>query len=181
MCPAAVGIQDKLRVGRLKKNPAIRLLESRRIPFEIIRYPETIHNAVELAEYVGLPPARVYKTLVVLPSGPDAKPWLVMLPGPATFDLKGAAAELGLKRLRMATRAEAENLTGLRAGGISALALPRRSFHVFLSGEARQLAWVAVSAGQRGLNIKLAVEDLRQATGAAWLDIAADPALGQVL
>lgn len=61
----------------------------------------------------------------------------------------------------MATQREAESLTGLQVGGISALALLHRGFEICLDAPARALDQIHVSAGQRGVDLQLAVRDLK--------------------
>lgn len=68
---------------------------------------------------------------------------------------------------RQATQREAEQLTGLQVGGISALALLHKGFRVLLDDSALLLERIVVSGGQRGLNIELAVDDLIAITGAS--------------
>jgi len=147
-----------------------RLLAKRNIPFQIHPFPDTIHSAAGVAEAVGKPPAMVYKTLVVLRNRPRAKPMLVMVAGDRELNLKKVAAAVGEKKVRMASQREAERLTGLKVGGISALALLNRGFDVFIDRPAQKLETVLVSAGRRGVNIELAVQDLVSVTGARWIE-----------
>jgi len=154
------------------KTLAMRILESRKIRFDVIAYPETIHDALGVAEYAGVDPSLVFKTLVVLPTDRGARPLLILIPGGMTLDLRRAAWHLGIKRLQMASQAEAERLTGLKVGGVSALALLSKGFSVHLDRSAESLDSIVVSAGQRGLNVRLRVEDFRRVTGAGWLDAA---------
>jgi len=74
--------------------------------------------------------------------------------------------------LQRASQAEAERLTGLKVGGISALSLLSKGFAVHLDRSAESLDSIVVSAGQRGLNVRLQVEDFLRLTGAGWLDAA---------
>src|SRR5215210_3542084 len=78
------------RVARqkLEKTNAIRLLDQRRVPYEALAYDPAIHSAVEVAEALGVPPERVYKTLVVLHEAPGRKPLLVMIAGPHELDMR---------------------------------------------------------------------------------------------
>jgi Cys-tRNA(Pro)/Cys-tRNA(Cys) deacylase len=69
----------------------------------------------------------------------------------------------------MAAHRDAEALTGLQVGGISALALINRGFEICIDQAARGLDRIAVSAGQRGINLYLAVSDLVRVTGAIWV------------
>ncbi len=112
-------------------------------------------------------PGAVYKTLVVLrDSSGRTKPLLVLVPSDRTLDLRRLAMALGEKRLRMATQREAERLTGLRVGGISALAVRAGAFDVLLDESASRLDRIHVSAGVRGTDLELAVADFLAVTGA---------------
>jgi Cys-tRNA(Pro)/Cys-tRNA(Cys) deacylase len=154
----------------IPKTLAMRLLDSRGIHYEVISFPGTIHDALGVASHAGLPPSHVFKTLVVLPDEPRSRPMLILIPAGSSLDLRRTAELLGLKRLRMATQAEAERLTGLKVGGISALALLSRPFAVYVDRSAEALPSFVVSAGKRGLNLRMTVDDFRQVTGAQWLD-----------
>lgn len=154
-----------------KKLNSLRFLETQGIPHEVYHFPGTIHSAQGVAEYLALPPTQVYKTLVLLSS--QDKPLLVMVAAARAIDLKRLARVLGEKRLRMATQKEAEALTGLKVGGISALALRHRNFAVYLDQTAAPLEDILVSAGQRGIDVRLKVADLCHATGAVFVEASA--------
>ena len=94
------------------------------------------------------------------------KPILAVIPGPASVDLKLLAAALGEKKVHLPTEREAEQLTGLQAGGISPLALINKGFQVLVDSSAEKHAEIHVSGGQRGLNIRLPVADLVKLTNA---------------
>jgi Cys-tRNA(Pro)/Cys-tRNA(Cys) deacylase len=66
----------------------------------------------------------------------------------------------------MATYRQAEQLTGLRVGGISALALLNRPFEVYIDESALSFPQILVSGGQRGVDLQLRVTDLLQVTQA---------------
>ena len=68
--------------------------------------------------------------------------------------------------MRIATQREAEQLTGLKVGGISALAFFGKPFTVYLNASATTLDMLYVSGGQRGLDLRLRVADLIAVTGA---------------
>ena len=151
-----------------KKLNSMRLLEALGVPYEVLSFPDTIHSAVGVAAYYGLPPAQVYKTLVVVLS--QGKPALVLIAGDRDLQLKRLAQALGEKKPRMATQKEAEAWTGLRVGGISALALCHRGFPVYIDRVAAALDGIIVSAGQRGMDIRLAIADLVRVTRATLID-----------
>jgi len=138
-------------------NNVTRLLDSRKIPHTVFELPSEKFGALETARLLNVPPATVYKTIVVTRDKPG-KPLLVVIPGSHQVDLKALAAFLGEKKVRLPTEHEAETLTGLQAGGISPLALLNKGFQVVLDELAREQAEIHVSGGQRGLNIRLPVE-----------------------
>ena len=73
---------------------------------------------------------------------------------------KSLAAVLGEKKIHLPTQREAEQLTGLQAGGISPLALINKGFQVIIDQSAQNYSEIHISGGQRGLNIRLPVADL---------------------
>ena len=152
----------------IKKLNSMRVLEAQGIRYEVLSFPDTIQSAVGVAAYYDLPPAQVYKTLVVVLS--QGKPALVLIAGDREIQLKHLAQALGEKKLRMATQKEAEAWTGLKVGGISALALLHRDFPVYIDRAAAVLDEIVVSAGQRGMDIRLTVPDLVRVTGAAFVE-----------
>lgn len=154
----------------------MRLLDSRKIAYEALAFSPQIHSAQGVAEALGLPPERVFKTLVVLPAtGQRPRPLLAIVPGNSELDLKALAEAAGEKKLRMATQREAEAATGLLVGGISALALLHKRWAVYLDDSALAEEWLVVSAGQRGLNLRMGVADLVDVTGAVVAAIARGP------
>ena len=159
------------------KTLAMKLLEGKKVAYEVLVYPSTLRDAAEIAALKGIPPAQVFKTLVVQPpeGAVKAKPLLVLLPADRQLDLKQLAQAVGVKKLKMATHAEAEALTSLQVGGISPLALLHKGFAIYLDETAKQHSHVYVSAGQKGLNLKVATADLVKVTGARWVRAAAAP------
>ncbi len=152
---------------------SMRLLDSRKIPYNAKTYDESgeFHSATEAATLIGAPAASVYKTLVILREPQQkGKPILVMVASDREVDLKALAKSLGEKKLRMATQREAESLTGLQVGGISALALLNRGFDVCLDRAGLALDQIHISAGQRGVDLQLAVKDLVDVTHSRIVD-----------
>jgi Cys-tRNA(Pro)/Cys-tRNA(Cys) deacylase len=151
----------------------MRLLDARKVSYEVRSFSPEIHSATAAAQAMGADPSTVYKTLVV--QRVRGKPLLVMVAGDKQVDLGALGASLGEKKVRLASHSEAERLTGLQVGGISALALLNRGFDVCIDSAAQALEQVTVSAGQRGINLTLAVSDLVRVTQARWVEIEAEP------
>jgi Cys-tRNA(Pro)/Cys-tRNA(Cys) deacylase len=155
---------------------AMRLLDANKVAYEVLTFSSDTHSATEVAEVMQLDPGMVYKTLVVQrvrAKAGRARPLLVMVAGDRQVDLKVLAASLAEKKLAMATHADAERLTGLQVGGISALALLNKGFDVCIDRAAQSLDRVVVSAGRRGIDVRLSVSDLVRVTRARWVDAAA--------
>ena len=152
-----------------KKTNAMKLLEGKKVLYESYTYPSNLRDAQEVAAALDMPAGQVFKTLVV-PRPKPGKPMLVMIPADRQLDLKKLAKAVGEKKLKMATQREAERLTDLQVGGISALALINRGFAIYLDDSALAYDQIIISAGQRGLQIKLAVPDLVKVTRARMVD-----------
>ena len=156
--------------GRMRKTHAMRALDARGISYRVVEYDAggAFHSADEAAELLGVDAATVYKTLVALrDDGSRGKPVLAIIPATSHLDLKSLARVCGAKKMRMAAQREAEQLTGMQVGGISALALKRPGgFDVLLDASAKRLPSIHVSAGERGLDLQIAVGDFLAVTAA---------------
>lgn len=146
-------------------NNVTRFLDSRKIKYQAFETPAEKLGALETARLLNVPPELVFKTIVVTREKPK-KPLLALVPGPGNVDLKLLAAALGEKKVHLPTEREAEQMTGLQAGGISPLALLNKGFQVVIDSSAQAYPEIHVSGGQRGLNIRLGVPDLIKLTQA---------------
>jgi Cys-tRNA(Pro)/Cys-tRNA(Cys) deacylase len=165
-----------------KKLNSMRLLDREGVHYDVFEFPDTIHAAQGVAEYARVAMSDVYKTLVLITA--KTTPILIMVPADHDLQVKRRLARvLGDKKLRMATHKEAEAVTGLKVGGISALALRHRRFPVYLAHTAANLNHLLVSAGQRGVDLRLRVADLIRVTGATLVDatVPIEPESGQPL
>ena len=158
----------------MPRNNVVRLLEARHIAHQVLSFSSEIHDAEGAAAAMGVPPQQVFKTLVVLRE--RGRPLLALVPAGRQLDLRLLARSTGDKKLRMATQREAESLTGLLVGGISALALLNKGFEVWIDASATEWPELYVSAGERGLNVRLPVADLQRLTGARLAPAAAEDA-----
>ncbi len=152
------------------KTIAARMLDQMKIPYELREYEwsEEEMDAVSVAHKIGLPPEQVFKTLVV--RGQRCGVMVAIIPGPAELDLKALARVSGDKKVEMVPVKEIQGLTGYIRGGVSPLGMKKR-YPTYLDESARGLSPISVSAGQRGLQILLAGEDLQRAVGARWASL----------
>jgi Cys-tRNA(Pro)/Cys-tRNA(Cys) deacylase len=151
--------------------PATTLLAREGVAFGVHPYehdPAAASYGLEAAHALGVPPAHVFKTLLVRT---DAGLGVGVVPVDRQLDLKALAAALGAKRAVMADPAEAERATGYVVGGISPVG-QRRALPTVVDSSALGLERVYVSGGRRGLDISLSPGDLVTVTGAATAHIA---------
>jgi len=139
-------------------NNVTRFLDSRKVRYAAHELPHEKLGAVEAAQYLNVPEGQVFKTIVTRRE--KGKPVLALVPGPRIVDLKLLASFLGEKKMHLPTEREAEQMTGLQAGGISPLALINKGFQVVIDSSAQGFEEIYISGGQRGLNIQLGVKDL---------------------
>lgn len=154
----------------MKPNNVTRLLDAQKIPYRAFELPAEKLGAMETARFLGIAPEQVFKTIVVLREG-KGKPALALVPAPDEVDLKALAKALQEKKMVLPTQRQAEELTGLQAGGISPLALLNRGFQVVIDETAQLFDEIHISGGQRGLNICLPVSALAELTRAIFAPI----------
>ncbi|WP_346538248.1 Cys-tRNA(Pro) deacylase [Micromonospora sp. DPT] len=152
--------------------PATALLAKRKIrhsthPYDVS--PDAPNYGALVAEALGVPPERVFKSLV---TEVDGALTVAVVPVTGELDLKALAAAVGGKRATMADRAAAERATGYVRGGISPLG-QRRRLPTVLDSSALTYDTVYVSAGRRGLQLQLAPADLVALTDATTAALAA--------
>ena len=156
----------------VQKTLAMRLLEGKGVPYEAVVYDENVRDAEVVADQIGVDPARVFKTLVVVRE--RGKPFLVMVPAESQLDLKKMARAVGEKKVKMADHRLAEKLTGLQVGGISPLLLINRGFEILIDASAAAYETVYVSGGEKGVNLEVPVSDLVALTGAEYVEVAGE-------
>jgi Cys-tRNA(Pro)/Cys-tRNA(Cys) deacylase len=145
--------------------PATVALQRAGIPFTVHEYahdPRHESYGLEASQALGVPPERVFKTLV---ADVDGRLVTGVVPVEGQLDLKALAAATGGKKAAMAPVAAAEKATGYVAGGISPVG-QRRRLPVVLDASAMSFGTVFCSAGRRGLEIELAPADLVRAADA---------------
>lgn len=154
----------------MKPTNVTRLLDQRKIAYTAHKLPPEKLGAQEAALYLGVAVEEVFKTIVVKRLS-QGKPILALVPGTREVNLKALAKVLGEKKVKLPTQREAEQLTGLQAGGISPLALLNRGFQIILDSSAELHQEIYISGGQRGLDIQLPVSDLISLTNAKVAEI----------
>ena len=158
-------------MSKSKKLNSMRLLAARSIAYEVHFYDEAIRDAQDVAAAIGFAADEVFKTLVAQASAIQ-KPVLVILPANSQMNLKRLAKALGVKKAALVTQAEAERVTGLQVGGISALALMEKRWDVYLDRRALRQERIVISAGKRGVQLRVETAALIALLGCQLIDVA---------
>jgi len=146
-------------------NNVTRMLDVQKITYTAFEIPAVKLSAIEVSDYLHMPPEDVYKT-IVLRREKGGKEILTVVPATREVDPKKLAVLLKEKKVRVSTQREAEKMTGLLSGGISPLALIHKGFQVVIDESAIERKTILISGGERGLQIQLAVQDLIRLTNA---------------
>ena len=154
----------------MKKTNAARILDRLKIGYELIGYEADISDlsAVHLAETAGIPISQVFKTLVL--EGDKSGIFVCIIPGGKEIDLKKAALVSLNKKVVMIAVKDLEPLTGYIRGGCSPLGM-KKNFPTYIDKSAFDQNYIFISAGVRGMQIKLAPADLLMACKAIKVDI----------
>lgn len=143
----------------MKKTNAARILDRLKISYELIEYEvdESDLSAVHLAATAGVPIEKVFKTLVL--EGDKTGHFVCIVPGGDEIDLKKAALASSNKKVAMIPMKELEPLTGYIRGGCSPLGM-KKNFPVYIDNSAFDQPFIYISAGVRGMQIRLVPADL---------------------
>lgn len=150
---------------KIEKTNAARLLDRAKIRYELIPYVVDENNlaTTHVAEQLGEDIATVFKTLIL--EG-DRNGYLVcVVPGNHEVDLKAAARVSGNKKVEMLAMKELLPTTGYIRGGCSPIGMKKR-FPTYIHSTALEHDHIYISAGVRGLQIKIAPTDLINFVGA---------------
>ncbi|MBD5306861.1 MAG: Cys-tRNA(Pro) deacylase [Bacteroides sp.] len=152
------------------KTNAARILDRLKIPYELIPYEVDESNlaADHVAAQLGEPIERVYKTLTL--RGDRTGVLVCVVAGNREVDLKKAAVVSGNKKVEMVHQKELLPLTGYIRGGCTSIGM-KKQYPTFISDEAARFDYIYVSAGQRGLQLRLSPDDLLRAASAQYADV----------
>lgn len=144
---------------KIQKTNAARLLEQAKIPYELIAYEvdENDLSAIHVAASLGEDIERVFKTLVL--KGEKTGHFVCIVPGEEEVDLKLAAKVSGNKNCAMIPMKELLPTTGYIRGACSPIGM-KKLFPTFIHKSCMNYPEIFVSAGVRGLQLKVAPEAL---------------------
>ncbi|MDR2652896.1 MAG: Cys-tRNA(Pro) deacylase [Prevotellaceae bacterium] len=152
------------------KTNAARLLDSKKISYELISYEvdendlSAVHVAAQLCEHVDV----VFKTLVL--RGDKNGIFVCIIPAAAEVNLKTAAKISGNKNCDLIPMKKILSVTGYIRGGCSPIGM-KKNFLSYINKSCLQFPYIYVSAGVRGMQIKIAPTDLINITNATVCEL----------
>ena len=159
-------------MAKINKTNVARLLDKAKVAYQLVPYEvdENDLSAIHVAEQLVENIAQVFKTLVL--HGDKNGYFVCVIPGADEVDLKKAAKVSGNKSCEMIPMKELLPLTGYIRGGCSPIGM-KKHFPTYFHHTIEQFDHIYVSAGQRGLQIKIAPSDLIQEVRGIVADISA--------
>jgi Cys-tRNA(Pro)/Cys-tRNA(Cys) deacylase len=154
----------------MAKTNAMRLLGAAGISYTVKEYTvdESDLSAVHAAESLGMPPEQVFKTLVL--KGASGSYAVCCIPADSELDLKKTALAAKEKSIDLVPMKDILPLTGYVRGGCSPVGM-KKQFPVFIDETAQLFDTISVSAGERGVQVILAPEDLSGFLNAGFADL----------
>ena len=159
-----------IKMAEFKTN-VYRIFDSAKLPYTPHTYEHEEGVAVDgvtVAERIGIPVEKVFKTLVT--QGSDRNYYVFDVPVAKELDLKKAAKAVGVKNVEMIHVADINKITGYVRGGCSPVGMKKRYRTVF-DASAQNCDTILVSAGRIGWQIEAKPEDLAKGSGAVFSDI----------
>ena len=156
--------------GKIEKTNAARLLDRAKIAYELVPYrvDEEHLAATHVAEQLGEDIATVFKTLVL--KGDRSGYFVCVVPGDHEVDLKAAARVSGNKKVDLIPMKELLPVTGYIRGGCSPIGM-KKAFPTYIHLSAREHPFIYISAGVRGLQLRLSPEALAAYVRADFAEI----------
>lgn len=153
----------------MKKTNAMRILENLGISFEVVPYAwdEEHLDAVQASKEAGLDPSTVFKTIVL--EDREKQIFVCCLPANFTVSLKKIRALTGSKDIDLLKLDRLQAVTGYIRGGCSPLGM-KKQFPTFIEEVAQLEPYIHVSAGLRGLQLRIKPEELLLATQGQFAD-----------
>ncbi|MFR5113087.1 Cys-tRNA(Pro) deacylase [Turicibacter sanguinis] len=146
-------------MSKVKTN-AIRLLDQKKISYELLTYEvDDQLDGITVATKINYPVEVVYKTLVT--RGNNKNIYVFVIPVATELDLKKAAKVVAEKKLEMIAVSEINGLTGYIRGGCSPVGM-KKVYPTVIDVTAQQLDYFIVSGGKIGLQMKLNPKDLEK-------------------
>lgn len=140
------------------KTNAIRMLDSKKIDYQVHDYSDTdALSGMEVATVLNQNPNRVFKTLVTI--GKSNNYYVFLVPVNEELDLKKAALSVNEKSVSMIKSKDLLSLTGYIHGGCSPIGM-KKTFKTTIHDTAANYETIIFSAGKIGYQIETSLDNL---------------------
>ena len=148
-----------MKSRKLPSTPALRLLRSRGVSFEVHRYAYVERGgAAASSAALDIDLHRIIKTLVF--EQDDGSPLVILMHGDRSVSAKDLARHIGCKSVRPCDPAVAQRHSGYRVGGTSPLGT-RKAMPIYAEASIFELERILINGGSRGVLVELAPQVLR--------------------
>lgn len=163
-------MQIFLAVMKILKTNVARILDVKKVQYTLVPYVVDENNlaATHIAEQLNEDIAQVFKTLVL--RGDKTGLIVCVIPGDKEVDLKKAAKLSGNKKVEMILMKELLPLTGYIRGGCCPIGM-KKPFPTWIHSTCTDFEYIYISAGVRGLQLKINPKDLVAVVGATIGDL----------
>lgn len=154
----------------MSKTNAIRILESKKIPFTTFNYTvdDSDLSGETVAKKIGADPEKVFKTLVCI--GDKTGIVVFCIPVITELDLKKSAKASGNKSVEMIKTKDLFQTTGYVRGGCSPIGM-KKPFPTFIDETAQLYDQIYVSAGARGIQILISPNYLAEIVNGVFAEL----------
>ncbi len=144
---------------KISKTNVARLLDNAKIHYELVPYEVDENNlsAMHVAEQLSENPEQIFKTLVL--KGNKTKYFVCIVPGDSEIDLKKAAIVSGNKSCTLIHQKDLLSVAGYIRGVCSPIGM-KKHYPTYIHRNCMEYPYIFVSAGQRGLQLKISPSDL---------------------
>ncbi len=156
-------------MAKQEKTNVMRLLEQKKIPYQMHDYTESGAIAGEdVARVLGENPDEVFKTLVTV--GKSKQHYVFIVPVNKELNLKKAAGAVGEKSIEMIKSKDLLPLTGYVHGGCSPVGM-KKQFPTIVHNTAEAMENILFSGGKIGIQVEIAIKDFEKIINIKYADV----------
>jgi Cys-tRNA(Pro)/Cys-tRNA(Cys) deacylase len=154
----------------MTKTNAARILDKLGLKYELLEYEVDASDlsATSVATKLGQNIEQIFKTLVL--RGDKTGIFVCVIPGEEELDLKKAALISRNKNAALIPVKEIQELTGYIRGGCSPIGM-KKNYPTYIDESCMLYEYIFISAGIRGMQFKLAPNDLISASQCIVVDL----------
>ncbi len=143
----------------IQKTNVMRILDSAHIQYNTYTYEnkDGAIDGVSVANKIGQPVEKVYKTLVTRGAGKNF--FIFVIPVDKELNLKAAAKSVGEKSVEMIRMDEINKVTGYIRGGCSPIGM-KKDYTTIVDSSCENIDSIIFSAGKIGFQVEIKPQEL---------------------